>query len=344
VTLLDYLADRLVLILGFALGTLFLLLVVHLSVARLGPGTAGYIVLLAGVFAVALLTLDYALQAPFRREVRLRLLRGGRAAARGGRSAPLPPGRTREQRALVRLVEDVTREGAEETQALRSAAAEHRAFLDLWVHQLKTPVTVLGLTAREGRHDPGAWDSVEEEVAELAHGLDLMLTSARLERFDLDLRPAAVDLTEVARRAVNELKGSWLRSGVFPGLVAPEAPVTVETDPKWLGFVLRQLLGNAIKYSEAGSRVGVVVDASGGSARLSVEDEGLGIPPEDLPRVFERYFTGANGRVRSASTGMGLYLAARVCAELGHRLAVESERGAGTTFTVTFATAGLFGG
>lgn len=338
----DYLADRLALILGFALATTLLLLVVHLSVARLGPGTVGYVVLLAVTFAAALLGVDYARQASFRREIARRLGRGAAEATRGLDIAPLPPGRTREQRAFVRLVEGVTRGAAEESQALRAAADEHRAFLDLWVHQLKTPVTVLGLTASEARNDPGAWESVEEEVAALSHGLELMLTSARLERFDLDLATAAVDLTEVARQAVNDLKGSWLRSGVYPGLVAPEVPVIVETDPKWLAFVLRQLMGNAIKYSGAGTRVRVVVVAADGAVRLSVEDEGIGIPAEDLPRVFDRYFTGANGRARSASTGMGLYLAARVCERLGHHLAVESERGVGTTFTLTFSTDDLF--
>lgn len=332
----SFVLDRLGLIVGFLLSTALLLLIVHLSVARLDAGTVGYFLLLAGLLGALNLLVGYWRQRRFRQEVAARLRTGATLEA-----APLTAGRTREQRALVALVEGARRAAAYETQLHRTAVEEHRAFVDLWVHQMKTPVTVLELTAREARDSPSAWESVQEEVASLAHGLDLMLNSARLERFNLDLSPAEVDLASLTRQAVNELKASWLRSGVYPNLVVPDAPVLVETDAKWLLFVLRQLLVNAIKYSQRGARVSLRVESSGTTATVSVSDEGIGIPPEDLPRIFERYFTGRNGRLRSASTGMGLYLVERVCAKLGHGVEVASRVGAGTTFTLTLRTEGL---
>jgi signal transduction histidine kinase len=115
--------------------------------------------------------------------------------------------------------------------------------------------------------------------------------------------------------------------------------VVVQTDAKWMRFVLNQLMTNGIKYSrnQPGSQtlqIRVFEDEVGW--HVSIRDEGIGIPKEDLPRVFDAFFTGANGREFPESTGMGLYLAKQVCDRLGHRLRLQSEVGEGTTATVTF--------
>lgn len=337
---LDYVFDRLALILGFAAAIAFLLLVVHLGVAPLSLGEALYVLLLGGVAAAGLLAVDYWRLRRFRREVERRL----RAAEDGPAlldAAELPAPRSREQRAYAELHERAQRQGLGSLQEHRRNAEQHRAFVDLWVHQMKTPLSVLELTAQQ-QADSQEWRSVTEEVDHLSHGLELMLTNSRLERFELDLKFAAVNLTSLARAGVNDLKQSWLRSGVYPRVDAPDEPVASETDPKWLQVVLRQLLTNAIKYSPAGGRVQVEVRRlADGGASVSVIDEGLGIPPEDLPRIFERFFTGVNGRRTQASTGMGLFLAAEICRRLGHELTAHSAVGQGSTFTVTLRAGGL---
>ena len=131
---------------------------------------------------------------------------------------------------------------------------------------------------------------------------------------------------------VSEVLLGILVAAVFSDLLLPQR----------LRVVLRQLLTNAIKYSPRGSRVRVEVSPlEEGGATLRVVDEGMGIPEEDVPRIFERFFTGANGRLTHASTGMGLYLAAEVCRRLGHELAVETAVGEGSTFSVVLRPAGL---
>ncbi len=337
----DYLLDRLPLTLGFVVAIGFLLLVVHLGVAPLKWGDAAYVLLLGAVTGAVLLYVDYRRQAAFRRAVARRL-----AAGEEGEydAAPLPPAKSREQEAFAALLAADQRRALGALQRYRQSAEQHRTFVDLWVHQMKTPLAVLELTADQ-QDDSEEWRSVSEEVGHLSEGLELMLTSARLERFELDLRPVQVDLTELARSGVNALKASWLRHGVYPSVSAPEGGVAVESDPKWLAVVLRQLLTNAVKYSPSGARVRVQVDAlPGGGARLRVVDEGMGIPPEDVPRVFDRFFTGQNGRRTQASTGMGLFLAAEICRRLGHELAVESAVGEGSTFTLTMRPQGLHRG
>lgn len=344
---LDYLLDRLSLIIGFAVALLFLLLVVHLAVARLHAVDAGYILLLGGVSGAICLLVDYLRQRRFRRAV-ARLLGADREAdpATGFPLLQLPPAKSREQRALAELLTGSQRSALEALQRHRRGAEEHRAFVDLWVHNMKTPLSVLELTVQQqAGHDQDAqaeWRSVAEEVDELGRGFELMLAASRLERFELDLKLVTVDLVEVVRASVNELRRAWIRGGVFPSVEAPVALVEVETDPKWLQVVLRQLLTNAMKYSATGQKVRVGIQPrEGGGATVTVSDDGIGIPPEDVPRVFDRFFTGANGRRTKASTGMGLFLAAEVCRRLGHGLSVESSVGQGSTFTVELRPEGI---
>lgn len=333
----DYLRDRLPLLLSFGLALLFLLAVVHLGVAPLRLADAAYILLLAAVATAVILLIDYRRQRGFRQAVRQRLERAEEAFE----MAPLQGGKTREQRALAELLCDTQRRALGALQAHERSAEQHRAFVDLWVHQMKTPLAVLELTAQQ-EEDTEAWRSVAEEAANLAQGLELMLTSARLERFELDLRPSRADLAQVAREGVNALKESWLRHRIFPSVTAPDEPVLVETDPKWLAVVLRQLLTNAIKYSPPEGRVRLEVVRLPLGASLSVRDEGPGIPAHEVPRIFERFFTGTNGRITQASTGMGLYLAAEICRRLGHDLSVDTELGRGSTFTITLRPSGLY--
>jgi len=334
-----YVLDRLPLLLAFAAAVALLLLVVHLTVGPLSLGEAAYFVLLALVATTAILAVDYLRQRTFRQAVATRLDAGSELDL-----SPLPRGASREQRAMTQLLNETQGRLLAELQRHKAAADEHRAFVDLWVHQMKTPLAVLELTTQQRLAQDGeaeAWASVAEEVEQLSNGLELMLSTARLERFELDLKPATVELAGAAREAVNDLKRSWLRSGVFPKVEALSAPLEVETDPKWLQVVLRQLLTNAMKYSARGQQVTVRVIADGQGARLEVSDTGVGIPAEDLPRVFERFFTGSNGRRGQASTGMGLYLAAEICRRLGHVLELESRQGAGTTATLRILPSGV---
>ena len=108
------------------------------------------------------------------------------------------------------------------------------------------------------------------------------------------------------------------------------AACLVRTDEKWLLFVIEQLLSNALKYTDSG-RISVCQEAEGEEIRtLVIEDTGRGITPEDIPRVFEKGYTGCNGRVNQSSTGIGLYLCKKIMTRLAHELVIESEPGVGT--------------
>ncbi len=321
----DYVLDRLPLLLAFGAALGFLLLIVHLAIAPLNLADVAYLLLLTLFATSVILTIDYLRQRNFRRQVRERI---GEPSA-----APLQQPASREQRATVELLARTIASVSEEVALLREQADQHRSFVDLWVHNMKTPVSVIQLTAQQNG-GPG-WDSITEEAERLARGLDTMLATSRLERFDLDLQVRSTELLPLVRESVNELKSSWLLAGIYPVVIGTAS--SAETDPKWLKVVLRQLLVNALKYSAGASKVTVTVSDDS----ISVSDEGQGIPAGELPRVFDRFYTGGRDRARSASTGMGLYLAAQVCGRLGHSLRIDSEVDQGTTVTIGFNPAGL---
>jgi two-component system, OmpR family, sensor histidine kinase YxdK len=140
----------------------------------------------------------------------------------------------------------------------------------------------------------------------------------------------------LVQQVIKENKRLFISKRVFPRLtLAPEAQVM--SDAKWLGFVLQQLLTNAVRYSSGRSEhLHVSIQRAGGVWELTIKDEGVGIPPADLPRVFEPYYTGENGRKYKESTGMGLYLVREICRKLGHAVTLQSQVGVGTKVTITF--------
>ena len=182
--------------------------------------------------------------------------------------------------------------------------------------------------------------SMREELDKLTHGLELALFDARLKQFNLDFSVEQVDIVACLREVVNDHKKAFIRGHIYPRIVNPTSPIFVETDAKWVHFVITQLVVNAIKYTRADENepgeVVLAVTPEADAWVVQVCDQGVGIVPEDIPRVFEPFFTGHNGRQFRESTGMGLHLAHEVCGRLGLGLSVTSEVGRGSRFCVVF--------
>ncbi|GHO68783.1 sensor histidine kinase [Ktedonobacter sp. SOSP1-52] len=210
----------------------------------------------------------------------------------------------------------------------------HITFTNQWVHQMKTPLSVILLTTQD--EDDARFVSIREESERLQKGLDMVLYAARLDTFEHDFRVEAVALRKTINDVIQQNKRLFIRNHVYPEVhIAPD--ILVLSDAKWLAFIFDQIIVNAIKYS-ANTQAKVSVSAQTYDDRVEVEvrDHGIGIPPQDLPRIFEAYFTGENGRTHRQSTGMGLYLAHEACQQLGHPIRVDSSVGQGTTLHLTF--------
>lgn len=358
----DYLAARAAFILSHLVAGGLGVAVIQLDLLQTGApgltaGSAAYIVTLHVAMLVTALAVDYSFQHAFFRcasEI---------VAARDSfaKVPSLPAPRTPEQRITSQLANAAYSSHTAQMSEREEQTQLHLDFTNRWVHAMKTPVSVIDLLVQQSREARSLdealplFDSIQEEAEKIAHALDTMLGMARQQRFSVDLLPSRVDLLEVARAVVNKHRKEFIRYSVYPDVECHAPSCIVETDEKWITFVVDQLVSNAIKYtrlhdaapsasktSPPAKRVSILIHPGAGSAgsaaTLTVRDFGIGIPAQDLPRVFDPFFTGENGRIAPESTGMGLYLARKVCAGLGHSITASSQPGQGTAVTVTFSS------
>lgn len=208
---------------------------------------------------------------------------------------------------------------------------------------MKLPVSSLSLVVQQ--MEPKNVEEKEqlygmmEEIEKLNQGLDIALSMARLTDFSLDYHLRPVSILEQVQEVIAARKKEMIRYKILPKIVAKDEDGVVLTDPKWHRFVLEQIVQNALKYTRQvkdESKLLFQLQKQKKKIQLSIQDEGPGIPPEDLPRVFDPFFTGQNGRKFAGATGMGLYLAKRVCDQLGHTLSITAVVGKGTTVTITY--------
>jgi two-component system, OmpR family, sensor histidine kinase YxdK len=207
-------------------------------------------------------------------------------------------------------------------------------FINQWVHQMKTPISVIHLMIQD--LDDHLLESIDEELDRLKKGLELVLYSSRLETFERDFHVETIYLYELIRALTSQQKSLFIRNRVYPEM-AIDPSIKVTSDEKWLTFVISQLATNAVRYTvDKGKKIVFRARKTENHTILEVTDQGVGIPKSDLSRVFDPYFTGENGRNFQESTGMGLYLVKQICNKLGHRVEIESEINSGTIVRIVF--------
>lgn len=200
-------------------------------------------------------------------------------------------------------------------------------YYTLWLHQIKTPLSALDLMAQSSCELDRPL--MRQELLKIEQYAGMALSYQRLDGLHRDLVLTEVPLYPLCCQAARKLRPLFqygqisLRLEPFSG--------TALTDSKWLSAVIVQVLTNALKYTPPGGSITVSMPAK---QVLMVEDTGIGIRSEDVPRVFERGFTGHTGRSHEKSTGIGLYLCKRICDELGHRIDLTSRLGKGTSVTL----------
>ena len=211
--------------------------------------------------------------------------------------------------------------------------ADATEYYTLWSHQIKTPLAAMRLLLQESPDIPGR-SAFAQELFKAEQYVDMVLGYLRIGSIHADLSPQEVPLEALVRESVKKVSTLFIHQKSTT-LQISSLPGTVLTDKKWFSFVLEQILTNAAKYTPRGTvRVYLAKDSPD---TLVVEDTGLGIRAEDLPRIFERGFTGYNGRGGQRSTGLGLYLCHEVLQRLGHTISIRSEPGKGTAVCICFA-------
>lgn len=237
-----------------------------------------------------------------------------------------PPGQTLFEVEYSQLLSQELRRRQE---LIEQNQAQHQAVLEdfgLWLHQVKTPVAALDLMLQTTQVDKG---DMQAELFKINEYLQMMLHYVKSQFDSQDLLIKSVKLAPLVRETVKKYAVFFARKDLQ--LVLEGLEEVVITDEKWLRFILEQVLFNGIKYTQSGK-----ITIRGSQNRLIISDTGIGIMPEDLPRVFDKGYTGVNGRLQQRASGLGLYLSQQTAQKIGSVLTIDSEVGKGTQVTITF--------
>lgn len=249
-----------------------------------------------------------------------------------------------------RLLENqsIARSESESSAAVRQSRM--RDYYSMWVHQIKTPISAMKLLLEAEREELGQLmcdeepqatltelsdnlDSFEDELFRIEEYVSMALQYQRVSSTENDFVLEKISLDGVIRDTIKKYAKIMIRRHI--GINYSGTKKQVYTDEKWLAFILEQVLSNAIKYTPKGF---VTIETAEGKDRffITIKDTGIGIKAEDLPRVFEKGYTGYNGHADKKATGIGLYLCRQMADKLGHTIRMESELGKGTKVWIGF--------
>lgn len=210
-------------------------------------------------------------------------------------------------------------------------------YYTMWAHQIKTPIAAMRLLLQSVQADnlDEMLPDLTGELFKIEQYVEMVLTYLRMESMSSDLLLKNYPLDQTIKQTVHKFASIFVYKKI--SLHYTELYTDVLTDEKWLAFVLEQLFSNALKYTKEGGSISVYMDRIKPKT-LVIEDTGIGIASEDLARVFEKGFTGYNGRSDKKSTGIGLYLCKQILTKLSHTIEIESEEGKGTKIKIGFDT------
>lgn len=241
----------------------------------------------------------------------------------------LPPADSIEESDYQALVETLKSEIAATGADLNRRYRDAVDYYTVWAHQIKTPIASMRLNLQN--HDSELSRRIATDLTRVEQYVEMVLMFLRLDSEDTDYVIAEYRVDDVVKQAVKKFSGEFISRRI--GLDYQPVQINAVTDEKWLGFVIEQILSNALKYTGEGE----IRIYRENPDILCISDSGAGIAPEDLPRIFEKGYTGYNGRSDKKATGLGLYLCRRVCDNLGHRISVSSALGRGTTVRINFS-------
>lgn len=221
----------------------------------------------------------------------------------------------------------------EEINKEKSRLKDYKEYIEQWIHEVKTPISLIKLIEENNRTTKSS--AVLMQLEEIDRYVEQALFYARSEDVDKDYLIKEISLQNCVNSIITRNKQGFILNNI--DIEIDNIDKTVYSDSKWLEFILNQIIVNAIKYTnDKEPKVKVYVVEIKNGIKLIVEDNGIGIPKDEIDRVFEKGFTGNIGRVNSKSTGMGLYLCKKLCDKLGLLINIESEINNYTKVIITF--------
>ena len=226
-----------------------------------------------------------------------------------------------------KIIEKLYEELEKLTQENRQKNTDMVDYYSMWVHQIKTPIAAMNFLLDNEEVDQ---KNLQQELFKIERYVEMVLTYIRLDSISSDYVITKINLDEVVKDSVKKYATIFINKKIKLNYVSHETMVI--SDKKWLSFAFEQILGNSVKYTSTGGEITIETCEN----KLIIEDNGMGIKEEDLPRIFEKGFTGFNGRYEKKSSGLGLYLCKKTLDKLGHHIEISSKVGEGTRIEIIF--------
>lgn len=233
---------------------------------------------------------------------------------------------------LSEVLRQATKSMNDEIAIFQNQNEEYRDYIETWIHEVKIPISSISLLCENNKTD--ITKSILEETNRIESYVEQALFYARSTNLEKDYLITSISLETVVKTAVKKHSRQLIAAKVQ--LNFEHLDVNVRADPKWLVFILEQIVSNSVKYRRTQPCIFFSSNTHDEYISLNISDNGIGIPAEDIDRVFEKGFVGQNGRHFTKSTGIGLYLCHQLCTKMGLEIKIESKTEEGTTISILF--------
>ncbi|WP_092926936.1 sensor histidine kinase [Romboutsia hominis] len=238
-----------------------------------------------------------------------------------------------EGKLVYNILKSSNRNMQEHVKYFKNMQSEYQEYIETWVHEIKTPIASLMLIMEN--HEDNIPNSMKYEVKKIENYIDQVLYYSRSNDVSKDYIIKKFNLERIIRCVIRKNASDFINKRI--GIDIKEINFNVYSDEKWVEFILNQIINNAIKYSkESEGKVSINAVKNKNNIILSIKDNGVGINEKDIDRVFEKGFTGENGRIFGKSTGIGLYLCKKLCDKLGLGINIVSKQQEGTEIRIIF--------
>lgn len=243
-----------------------------------------------------------------------------------------------EGKILCEVTKQTNKSMNDEIAEYRRASQEYREYIETWVHEVKTPISSSKLIIENDKNQTTM--NLNEELSKIENYVDQALFYSRSNTVEKDYIIKQTTLKELVNSVLKKNSTLFIEAKISVETSALDK--VVFTDVKWTDFILGQILMNSIKYRSKEPKIQIYGLRNENSVTLTIEDNGIGIPKADLGRVFEKGFTGANGRTSAKSTGIGLYLCKKLCTKLNLGISIASTAYSGTVVSIVFPKSNMF--
>lgn len=243
--------------------------------------------------------------------------------------------KTTEEELIYQIFYDINKSYIEELKDYKLSLTNFKEYIELWIHEVKIPISSLVLMTHNSKETlPKKYTT---QIDRLDNYIDQVLYYVRSNTSEEDFFIKEVSLQKIITSVALKNKDDLLENNIE--FIVKTSNEKVLTDEKWLEFILNQIISNSIKYKRniKVPKIEIKVEETTQKVILTITDNGIGIPKNDLPKVFNKSFTGTNGRTTTKSTGLGLYIAKNLLKKLGHKIEIESEVNKYTKVTITFS-------